>query len=611
MSDFAEAVRERLLVCDGAMGTMLHAAGNSLDRSLPELNLSNPELVSTVHESYVDAGADILLTNTFGASRPRLAEHGFSGDPGEINRAGVRLARQAARQAGRPIFVGGSVAPAVSAGRRTQVGAADRAAAVREQVLALADAGVDLLVLETFGYLDELAEAVVTASAATGLPILAQATFTAEGHTPGGQTPHEVVTALAELDVAALGVNCTVGPQRMLAVVEQLRRHTTLPLSAQPNAGLPRRVHGRRFEYSLDHDYFARYARRCAERGVSIVGGCCGTTPGHVRAIAAAVSELDGRRTSRGRAAKVAVAAPAEQGGLARRLADGDFVVAAEIAPPQGGVAEEAAELAADLRQRGAELILVSGAGGARAQLNSTSLALHLQSQVGTETIATVTTWDKTIMSLQADLLGAHAFGARTVVCETGNPPLRGDYPNADGIWEVDSVGLVELVAGLNDGRDCDGLSLATKTSFHIGARCNPGAEDVDAEIARTRAKIAAGAQFLITRPVYELTTLRWMVAELSDEGVPIIVAVSPLSGFAEAEFLAYEVPDVTVPISTLSTLAQRERAGDDGRGVGLRLASELVEQARSLADGVLVVVRDHDADAAARLLAAATSPPG
>ncbi|NIJ12328.1 homocysteine S-methyltransferase [Saccharomonospora amisosensis] len=611
MSDFAEAVRERLLVCDGAMGTMLHAAGNSLDRSLPELNLSNPDLVSTVHESYVDAGADILLTNTFGASRPRLAEHGFSGDIGEINRAGVRLARQAARRAGRQVFVGGSVAPAVSTGRRNQVGAADRAAAVREQVLALADAGVDLLVLETFGYLDELAEAVLTAATATGLPILAQATFTSEGRTPGGQTPREVATALAELDVTALGVNCTVGPQRTLAVAEQLRRHTTLPLSAQPNAGLPRRVRGRRFEYSLDHDYFARYARRCAERGVSIVGGCCGTTPGHIRAVAAAVSDLDVRRTSRGRAARPPAAAPEEQGGLAQRFAEGGFVVAAEIAPPRGGVADEAAELATEVRQRGAELILVSAAGGAGAQLSSTSLALHLQSEVGIETIATVTTWDKTIMTLQADLLGAHAFGTRTVVCETGNPPLRGDYPNADGIWEVDSVGLVELVAGLNDGRDCDGLSLATKTSFHIGARCNPGAEDVDAEIARTRAKIAAGAQFLITRPVYELTTLRWMVAELSDEGVPILVAVSPLSGFAEAEFLAYEVPDVTVPLSTLSTLAQRERAGDDGRGVGLLLASELVEQARSLADGVLVVVREHDVDAAARLLAAATTAPG
>lgn len=607
MSGFADAVRERLLVCDGAMGTMLHAAGNSLDRALPELNLSNPDLVSTVHDSYVGAGADILLTNTFGASRPRLAEHGVSGDVAEINRAGVLLARRAARQAGRQLFVGGSVAPAVSAGKRHRVGAADRADAVREQVLALAQAGVDLLVLETFGYLDELAEAVLAAAAVTELPILAQATFTAEGNTPGGQTPYEVATALTELEVTALGVNCTVGPQRMLTVVEELRRHTTLPISAQPNAGLPRRVRGRRFEYSLDHDYFARYARRCAERGASIVGGCCGTTPSHIKAVATAVSDLDSRRSPRRRARRVPSAAPAEQAGLAQRFAEGSFVVGAEIAPPQGGVADEATELAADLRERGVELLLVSAVGGAKAQLSSASLALHLQRQVGTETIATVTTWDKTIMTLQADLLGAHAFGTRTVVCETGNPPLRGDYPNADGIWEVDSVGLIELLAGLNDGRDCNGLSLATKTSFHIGARCNPGAEDVDAEIARTRAKIAAGAQFLITRPVYELATLRWMVAELSDEGVPILVCVSPLSGFAEAEFLAYEVPDVTIPVSTLSAL---ERAGEGGGSAGLELAGELVRQARSLADGVLVVVRD-DFDAGVRLLSAAMTDPG
>ncbi|MCI2416538.1 bifunctional homocysteine S-methyltransferase/methylenetetrahydrofolate reductase [Saccharopolyspora sp. K220] len=605
------ALNERLLVCEGAMGTMLHAAGNSLDRALPELNLSNGELVSTVHDSYIDAGVDLVLTNTFGANRLRLGEHGFTGSVPDINLAGVRLARQAVRAAGRPLFVGGSVSPAVSASQRQQVRAEERIDAVREQVSALIEGGVDLLVLETFGHLAELVEAITVAAELSDLPLLAQATFTAEGHTPGGETPAEVARTLNELPVTALGANCTVGPQRMLAVVEELRRHTALPISAQPNAGLPRRI-GRRFEYRLVDDYFARYARRCAEAGASIIGGCCGTTPTHIRAAVDAVADLDARQQPH--PAPQPVAGPTskevpqlEQGGLAQRLNENRFVVAAHIAPPGGGSADEATELVSALRRNGIELVFVAPVQSAQAQVSSVSLALHLQQQLGAETIATVTTWDKTIMTLQADLLGAHAFGMRTVVCETGNPPLRGDYPNADGIWEVESVGLIELLAGLNEGRDCNGLPLAIKTSFAIGARFNPGAEDVAAEIARTRAKIRAGAQFLVTRAVYELSTLRRMLAELADEGVPVLVFVSPLTSFAEGEYLAHEVPDVTIPQSTLSAL---ERAGTDGRATGLRLATELLAQARSLVQGAVIVVRDTDRESVERLLAASGLAP-
>jgi methionine synthase / methylenetetrahydrofolate reductase(NADPH) len=594
LTDFVEALNDRLLVCDGAMGTMLHAAGNSLDRTLPELNLSNPDLVSTVHNSYVGAGVDVILTNTFGANRLRLAEHGYAAEVIEVNRAAVRLATQAAGAVRRSVFVGGSISPAVSANQRSHVPKGERVDAVREQVLALADAGVDLLVLETFGFLDELLEAVRVAADVCDLPILAQVTFTSEGHTPGGESPHEVASALARLPVAALGANCTVGPQRMLDIVERLRRHTDLPISAQPNAGLPRRVSGRRFEYSLDGDYFARYARRCARAGASIIGGCCGTTPAVLRAVVAAVSTMPRRPAQR------APARPAPEV-FAQHLTDREFVVAAEIAPPAAGSVDTAADTTAALRAH-TDLVLVSAGKGTGGQLSSTSVALHLQHLVGVETIATITTWDKTIMSLQADLLGAHAFGIRTVVCEKGNPPLRGDYPNADGIWEVDSIGLIELVAGLNAGRDCNGLTLATKTSFRIGARCNPGSADLDMEIARTRAKIAAGAEFLITRPVYELDSgLRCLLGELRDVMVPVLVTVSPLSGFAEAEYLAYEVPDVAIP---KQVLAQLEAAGPNGRETGAKIAADLVAQARKLCQGIVVVLREDGDHTAERLLA-------
>jgi homocysteine S-methyltransferase len=603
MTGFVTALREGVLVCDGAMGTMLHAAGNSLDRALPELNLSNAELVSTVHESYLSAGVDVIQTNTFGASALRLAEHGSAGPVREINLAGVRIAREAQDKAGRQVFVAGSVSPAVTARQRPQVSPAQRVAAIREQVSALAEAGVDVLILETFGYLDELAEAVTAAAELTGAPIIAQATFAPDGRTLGGETPREVAVTLSCLPVVALGTNCTLGPQHTLTVVTELIRHTSLPVSAQPNAGLPRRAAGRRFEYPIDGGYFARYARRYAEAGASLIGGCCGTTPTHLKA---AVTAVGAHRPRPGRAGASVTApagpvtAPAEPGELAERLAAGRFVVAAEIVPPADGAGDQAADAVVALRERGLDTFLVSPQQTARAHLSPLNLALQLRQRLGADAVATMTTWDKTIMALQADLLGAHALGMRTVVCATGNPPLRGDYPNVDGIWEVDSVGLAALLNGLNQGRDSNGLALATKTSFHIGARFNPGAQDAAAEVARTRAKLRAGAQFLITRPVYELDTFRRMTGEL-DAGVPVLLALAPLSGFDEAEYLAHEVPGVTIPESTLRTL---ERAGGSAAAAGLDLAAILAGQASALAQGV-VLRFDGDIGAMERMRAA------
>jgi methionine synthase I (cobalamin-dependent)/5,10-methylenetetrahydrofolate reductase len=605
VTGFVTALREGVLVCDGAMGTMLHAAGNSLDRALPELNLTNAELVSTVHESYLSAGVDVIQTNTFGASALRLAEQGSAGPVREINLAGVRIAREAQDKAGRQVFVGGSVSPAVTARQRSLISPVQRVAALREQVSALAEGGVDVLILETFGYLDELVEAVATAAELTGAPIIAQATFTPDGRTLGGETSREVASTLSGLPVAALGTNCTLGPQHTLTVVAELVRHTSLPVSAQPNAGLPRRATGRRFEYPIDGGYFARYARRYAEAGASLIGGCCGTTPTHLKAAVAAIAAQRLPRSRRGAAPAAVLAdrpatATAEEGSLAERLAAGRFVVAAEIAPPVGRAGDEAVDTVAALRDRGLGAFLVSPQQTTQAHLGSLNLSLQLRQRLGADAIATITTWDKTIMALQADLLGAHALGLRAVVCATGNPPLRGDYPNVDGIWEVDSVGLAGLLHGLNQGRDSNGLALATKTSFHIGARFNPGAQDAAAEVARTREKLRAGAEFLITRPVYELGAFRRMAAEL-DPGVPVLLALAPLRGFDEAEYLAHEVPGITIPDATLRAL---ERAGADAAAVGLDLAARLAAEAATLAQGV-VLRYEGDLAAMDRLCAA------
>jgi homocysteine S-methyltransferase len=613
---------QRVLVCDGAMGTLLHAAGAALDRSLPELNLSDPDLVATIHDSYLDAGADIIQTNTFGANRLWLGDHGFPDKVDEINRAGVRIARRAAAaraadRAGRPVLVAGSVSPAVTGLQRRRVGASERMEVLREQIQALvAEGGVDVLILETFGYLDELVEAVSVAAAVTDVPLIAQATFADDAHTLGGETPREVATVLSGLPVAMLGTNCTIGPQRMLAVAEDLIRYSAVPVTAQPNAGQPRRTGARSFEFSIDGGYFARYLGRFADAGVTLVGGCCGTTPTHIKAAAQTVRPLPGADAgSRGQARlratqRVAVARSAAgaagpahpaAGSLAEQLAQGSFVVGAAITPLAGARAGEAEQVAAMLQAQGVGLLAVQPGWSPRTHVDSLGMALQLQQSVGVETIATVTTWDKTIMSLQADLLGAHALGQRAVVSTTGNPPVFGDYPAVDGTWDVDSVGLTGLLAGLNAGRDSNGLALSARTSFCIGARVNPGARDQQAEIARAHAKVKAGAHFLISRPVYEPDSLARLVEALAGTGVPLLLSVAPLRSFEEADYLANEVPGVTIPDSTLEALEKAGRGA--ARAAGLELAADLLAKARHLVRGVLLSAPDDDPAAIVPLL--------
>ncbi|MGH3290608.1 MAG: bifunctional homocysteine S-methyltransferase/methylenetetrahydrofolate reductase [Trebonia sp.] len=602
----------RVLVCDGAMGTMLHAAGAALDRSLPELNLSDPGLVATIHDSYLTAGVDIIQANTFGANRLWLADHGFPDKVAEINRAGVRLARSAAERAGRDVLVAGSVSPAVTAPQRRRVGAAERMEVLREQILALvADGAADLLVLETFGYLDELVEAVTVAASVTSLPLIAQATFADDAHTLGGETPREVASVLSSLPVAVIGTNCTIGPQRMLVVAEDLVRYSAVPVSAQPNAGQPRRTGPRSFEFAIDGGYFSRYLTRFADAGVTLVGGCCGTTPTHIRAVAEALQTqpVPPQAQSPARAhvtlhAPVRVAEPGGSlgsGSLADHLASGRFVVSASITPPAAGYAGDAERQVAELADRGIGLIFVQPKENARTHMDSLSMALALQERVGVETIATVTTWDKTIMSLQADLLGAHALGIRSVVSTTGSPPVFGDYPAVDGTWDVDSVGLAALLSGLNAGRDSNGLGLTARTSFCIGARINPTARDHAAELARSHAKIKAGAQFLVSRPVYELDALNRLVEALDGTGVPLLLSVAPLTSFEEADYLAHEVPGVSIPGSTLDAMERAGRSG--GRAVGLELAANLLSKARPLVGGVILTAPGDDPAALAPLI--------
>jgi methionine synthase / methylenetetrahydrofolate reductase (NADH) len=586
--DVASRLSSEVLVCDGAMGTLLHAGGLSLDRSLPELNLSRAERVRSIHRAYIAAGAHIIETNTFGASRLRLARYGLATQAAELNRAGVAIAQEAREQANRPdVLIAGSISPAAPTGGH-RVSTKELREAFREQVEALCEAGVDLLLFETFGSLAELVEAI---SVVEDVPIVAQMTFVEDARTLGGDSPEEVATTLSDLGVVALGANCTLGPQGLLDVLADLARWTTLPLTAQPNAGPPTLTDGR-FQYTTsDPAYFGRQARRFVELGVTLVGGCCGTTPAHIEAVASAVHGL--RRvptaTARGRSHLAVVSRGREAATeneesnaspLLEMVRGGQLVVLCELPPPHGAETQRAVGDAELLRDAGAQGVIIGPVGSTRVQASPASIALLVQQRVpGLEVILTATTWEKSLMVLQADLLGTYAFGIRHVLCRTGTPPLHGDYPNVSGVWEVDSLGLIDVLRGLNEGRDYNGIPVGRPTGFVIGARVNPAATDFPHEVQTARRKLACGAHFLVTPPVYDLDALQRLLEEVNPPpDVPVLLGLMPLQDVRQAEYLHNEVPDMAVPNRVLERMC---RAGEAAPGVGREMAIELFHAAR------------------------------
>jgi homocysteine S-methyltransferase len=592
-SEVIGRLASHVLVCDGAMGTMLHAGGVSLDRSLPELNLSNPARVRSIHRAYIAAGADVIETNTFGASRLRLARYGLASQAAQLNRAGVRVAHEARDQADTAnlLLVAGSISPATPAGLGQRLAARELRDAFREQIEALYEGGVDLLLFETFGSLAELIEAIGVARGLGDLPVVAQMTFVDDGRTLGGDSPEEVATELAHLNVAALGANCTLGPQGLLDILTELARWTSLPLAAQPNAGPPTLTDGR-FQYTAsDPAYFGRQARRFVELGATLVGGCCGTTPAHVEAVAAAVGGLR-RATPPASVAGVRLPSLASVGSQAQSTdapalsplletaARGGLVVACELPPPLGADAQRAVGDAELLAAAGCQAVVVGPVGSTRVQASPASIALLVQQRVpGLEVILTATTWEKSLMVLQADLLGTYAFGIRHVLCRTGTPPLHGDYPNAAGVWEVDSLGLIEVLRGLNEGRDYNGIPVGRPTAFVIGARINPSATDFAHEVAMARRKLAGGANFMVTPPVYDLDALERLVEAIDPPAdVPLLLGLMPLQDMRHAEYLQNEVPDMAVPSDVLERMC---RAGERGPAVGRELALDLFRAAR------------------------------
>ncbi len=596
----------QVVVCDGAMGTMLHAAGVSLDRSLPELNLSRPALVRDLHAAYVSAGARILQTNTFGANRLRLVGSALENSVSEINIAGARLAREAAQRAGHPVLVAGSVGPAVSAPAVRRVPASARAETLREQIAALCN-WVDLLILETFGDLESLVDAVEVASSESDLPLVAQLTFGDDGRTLRGEDPAEAALVLSDLPVTALGANCTVGPAVLVGVVGELARGTELPVSVQPNAGIPQRLGGQ-VRYARNAAYFAEAVQRFVAAGATLLGGCCGTTPAHVRAISQAVAALAPIQRSPTPRVAARRASPA-----GARVApppagwpwEGELVVAAGLRAPNGPQVPEFLERATALRAAGAGVLAIIEAAPPAARISPVGAAVVVSERVGSEVLLPVEAADRNLAALQADLLGAHALGLRMVVCRTGSPRVAGDYPIAPGgtPWDVDSVGLIAMLGALNDGIDWRGVATAEHTRFVIGGALHTAASDVAHEVERAESKLRAGAHFLVTDVIYDVEEAARFLGTLRARGVglPVLATLEPFADTRTLQRLSYEVPEGSIPLSALAA-ARRHR---DNPEQVVEVSVGAVEKLRHLISGVVVQVPSGVDEQAVQLVSA------
>jgi homocysteine S-methyltransferase len=605
MQKFEDALDQRVLVCDGAMGTMLYAKGVFINKSFDALNLTRPELVADVHHEYVRAGADIIETNTFGANRIKLGSFGLAGSLQAINAEGARIARRAA---GDRAYVAGAIGPlGIRIEPWGKTGVDEAREYFREQAEALLAGGVDLFVLETFRDLNEIGAAIDAVRAISDLPIIAQMTTEEDGNTLDGTPPERFTPELERRGATVIGVNCAVGPAPMLETIERMEAVTRRALSAQPNAGKPRDVEGRNI-YLCSPEYMASYARRFIMHNVRVVGGCCGTTPEHIRQIQAAVrgqapaaAHPALARPKAASPAPVVTAPPVpreQKSRLAQALTRGTFVLAVELQPPRGYEAEPAIQRARELKRYGVDVVNIPDGARAGARLSALSLAVLVEQQAGIETLLHYACRDRNLLGIQSDLLGAHAMGLRNLLLITGDPGRVGDYPDATAVFDVDSIGLTNVVSRLNHGCDVGGQPIGAPTAFHIGVSVNPGASNLDEELRRFDYKVEAGAEFVQTRPIFDVSGFERFLRRIEASRLPVLAGIFPFESARNAEFLANEVPGVRVP----ETLIERMRRADGPEAAareGITIARELATELRGAVQGVQVSTASGNIDAA------------
>jgi len=610
---------EALVVFDGAMGTMIYARGVFINQCYDELSIKAPDLIRGIHDEYVKSGAEVIETNTFGANRLKLEQHGLSRDVHNINVAAARLAREAAGDA---VLVAGAVGPLGV--RLEPYGPTSREEARRifsEQMTALRDGGADLFILETFSDLDELGQAILAArDVDAAMPVIAQVAINADGVTAYGATPEDIATTLDAAGADIIGLNCSVGPQTILEAIEKMSPLTTRKLSAQPNAGMPRDVGGRMM-YMASPEYMSTYARHIVVAGAKIIGGCCGTTPDHIREIAEGVRPLAPRsgKTSRaavahigvqGRAAGATPVPFATRSRWAARIAKGDFVTSVELVPPRGVDASKLLRDAASLRDAGVDAINVPDGPRAQSRMGAVLTSLLIEQNERIETVTHYCCRDRNLLGMLSDLLGASAVGLRNVLLITGDPPKMGPYPSATAVFDIDSIGLTNLVSQLNRGLDPGGNAIGEPTQFVIGVGVNPAALDTANERRRFEWKVDAGAEYAITQPVFDADQLEKFLRSVESLRIPVVAGIWPLVSVRNAEFLANEVPGVTVPDEVIARM-RRANALSKEHAVqeGINIARELLERVRPIVAGVQVSAPFGKAELALEVFASTLVP--
>jgi methionine synthase / methylenetetrahydrofolate reductase(NADPH) len=609
---FLDAIDQRVLVCDGAMGTMLYGRGIFLNRSFDELNLTQPDLVAEVHQAYVRAGADVIETNTFGANRIKLGAFALAERVHAINVQGARIARHAARE---QAYVAGAIGPlGIRLEPWGKTGTDEAEEIFREQARALVEGGVDLFVLETFRDVNELGAAIRAVKSVCDLPIVAQVTTEDHGNSLDGVAPETFTPDLERIGADLVGLNCSVGPAAMLETLERMAGATTVRLSAQPNAGRPREIEGRNI-YLCSPEYMASYARRFINTSVRLVGGCCGTTPEHIRHIKQAVRAL-APPAARAVRAGVPAAPPPEVRPIARSdksrmgnsLSRGAFTVTVQLDPPRGFRTDELVDQARHLRIHGVDLVNIPDGPRASGRMSALAAATLVQLQTGLETILHYTCRDRTLLGMQSDLLGAHSMGIRNLLVITGDPPQVGDYPDATAVFDIDSIGLTNVVQRLNHGLDIGGQSIGHPTAFLIGVALNPGAPNLDEEIRRFDYKVEAGAEFAITQPVFDAAEFGGFLARVAHARIPILAGITPLESVRHAEFMANEVPGVRVPEYVLDRMRRADAAGRAAEE-GLQIAREVAAEVRPLVQGLQISASEGAIDRVLALLEVVAAP--
>jgi homocysteine S-methyltransferase len=619
MPQFIDIFASRPVLADGAMGTVLYARGVFINRCYDELNLTDPGLILSIHEEYLQAGAEIIETNTFGANRFRLARHGLADKVVQINAAGVRLARQAVehlkeKQAGEA-WVAGSVGPlGVRLEPRGTTRLDEAQAAFAEQIRALADAGAELIIIETMPALDEAHAALAAAhKAAPDLPVLVMVTVDDENNCLDGSSPAQAAALLTEWGAGAIGVNCSTGPATVLTAIEAMRTVTTLPLAAMPNAGLPRAVEGRNI-YLCSPEYMAEFTRKALTAGVQFVGGCCGTTPNHTRAMRSAMRAIDAQARAVVTSKAPALSTETPPAPLAARsrigalIAEGSFVTLVEIVPPRGIDCTREIEGARILTQLGVHAINVPDSPRASARMSAQTLCTMIQQHTSIETILHFTCRDRNLLGMQSDLLGASSIGLHNILCLTGDPPKLGNYPDATAIFDVDSIGLVNIVRRLNHGLDIGSNAIGASTNFTIGVAANPGMPDIENELRRFAYKVDAGAEYAITQPVFDLHLLEIFLERIEGHRIPVIAGIWPLTSLRNAEFMKNEL-SVSMPDEIMQRMA-RTGSPDAARREGILIAQEMLEAVRPLVQGVQVSAPFGRYTAAAEVIAAVLPKP-